>query len=184
MRMRFNREDSGQALIEMSFGFIVMCVFVFGAIDFGRAVYASEVMKNLAGEGSAMGAQGTATLPNIVQDVVNYAGSDIDVKDNGCVIGTQVTNTGGSPAVLLITAQSSVCGISAASKIGCLKGQGNCQSSTPVLPPGAAAALSSEPTNSYLSITEVYYNFSPITPIAGLMKGSVLPSQMYAVAYY
>ena len=96
MRMRFNREDSGQALIEMSFGFIVMCVFVFGAIDFGRAVYASEVMKNLAGEGSAMGAQGTATLPNIVQDVVNYAGADIDIKDNGCVIGTQVTNHGGT----------------------------------------------------------------------------------------
>ena len=94
MRMRFNKEDSGQALVEMSFGFIIMCVFVFGAIDFGRAVYDSEVMKNLAGEGSAMGAQGTATLPNVVQDVVNYAGSDIDIKDKGCVIGTQVTNTG------------------------------------------------------------------------------------------
>ena len=84
----------------------------------------------------------------------------------------------------MITAQSSICGITAASKIGCVSGQGSCQSSTPILPPGAAAALSAEPTNSYLSITEVYYNFSPITPIAGLMKGNLLPSQMYAVAYY
>ena len=183
MRMRFNKDDSGQALVEMSFGFIIMCVFVFGAIDFGRAIYDSEVMKNLAGEGSAMGAQGTQ-LPTVVQNVVNYAGADIDIKNKGCVIGTQVTNQGGSPPVLAITAQTSICGITAASKIGCVSGQAGCHSSNPTLPAGASAALAAEPTGSILTITEVYLNFSPITPIAGLMKGNLLPSQMYAVAYY
>jgi TadE-like protein len=186
MKIRFNREDSGQALVEMSFGFIVLCVFVFGAIDFGRAVYASEVMKNLAGEGSSMAEHGTP-IANVANNVVNYAGADINLSSQGCVIITTVTNEGPPPPgtpVLAITGQATVCAITAQSKIGCLKGVNGCQSSTPVLPAGAAAALSAEPTNSNLSVTEIYYNFAPITPIAGLMKGNLLPSQMYSVAYY
>ena len=82
MKMKFNREDSGQALVEMSFGFIIMCVFVFGAIDFGRAVYDVQVMRNLAGEGSSMGSRGTK-LPQTVTTVANYAGTTIDLKNQG-----------------------------------------------------------------------------------------------------
>jgi hypothetical protein len=180
MKIRFNKEESGQALIEMSFGFIVMCVFVFGAIDFGRAVYDSEVMKNLAGEGSSMGSRGTLP-PTVASTVANYAGSDIDLKDYGCIIVTTVTNVSGTAQ---ITAQTSICAITVSSKIGCFTGQSGCHSNNPTLPAGASSALLAEPSGSYLSITEVYYNFTPITPIAGLMGGSLLPSQMYAVAYY
>jgi Flp pilus assembly protein TadG len=180
MKIRFNKEESGQALIEMSFGFIIMCVFVFGAIDFGRAVYDSEVMKNLAGEGSSMAARSTPIL-TVASTVLTYAGSDIDLAHNGCIIITTVTNVSGTAE---ITAQTpnSICGSPAASKIGCVIGTAGC--GTPTLPAGARLALLSEPSGSFLSVTEIYYNFSPITPIAGLMRGNLLPSQMYAVAYY
>ena len=180
MKMRFNKEESGQALIEMSFGFIVMCVFVFGAIDFGRAIYDIEVMRNLAGEGSSMASRGTK-LPQTVSTVVNYAGTTIDLRNKGCIIETEVTNVSQTAT---ITAQSSICAISATTKIGCVQGQAGCHSGNPTLPAGALAALLAEPNGSTLDVTEIFFNYSPITPIAGLMHGNLLPSQMYSVAYY
>jgi Flp pilus assembly protein TadG len=182
MKIRFNSEESGQALIEMSFGFIIMCVFVFGAIDFGRAVYDSEVMKNLAGEGSSLGSRGTPIL-QVQSTVTTYAGSDIDVANNGCIIITTVSNVSGTAEVTAQT-PNTLCGVATTSRIGCTIGSAGCRSNTPTLPSGATLALLSEPNGSFLSITEVWYNFSPITPIAGLMRGNLLPSQMYAVAYY
>ena len=180
MKIRFSKEESGQALIEMSFGFIVLCVFVFGAIDFGRAVYDSQVMKNLAGEGSSMASRGTS-LTQTVTTVMNYAGTTIDLRNKGCIIETTVTNNAGTAK---ITGQNSVCAITATSKIGCVQGTANCASGTPTLPAGALAALLAEPDQSNLSVTEIFFNYSPITPIAGLMHGNLLPSQMYSVAYY
>ena len=52
--MKMNKEESGQALVELAFAFVLLCTFVFGIIDFGRAIYDVEVMKNLVGEGSSM----------------------------------------------------------------------------------------------------------------------------------
>ena len=39
----------------------MLCVFVFGIIDFGRAIYDVQVMKNLVGEGSSMASRQTTT---------------------------------------------------------------------------------------------------------------------------
>ncbi len=181
MKIRLNKEESGQALIEMSFGFIIMCVFVFGAIDFGRAVYDSEVMKNLAGEGSSLASRSNLTLQQSMSTVVSYAGTTIDLANKGCIIGTQVINNAGTAKV---NAQASVCAIVATSKIGCVQGVGGCASGNPTLPAGALAALLAEPNQSSLYVTEIFFNYSPITPIVGLMRGNVLPSQMYSVAYY
>jgi len=46
---KINREESGQALVELAFALVLLCVFVCGIIDFGRAIYDVEVMKNLVG---------------------------------------------------------------------------------------------------------------------------------------
>jgi len=46
---KINREESGQALVELAFALVLLCVFVSGIIDFGRAIYDVEVMKNLVG---------------------------------------------------------------------------------------------------------------------------------------
>jgi Flp pilus assembly protein TadG len=177
---RINRDELGQALVELSLAIVVLCVFVSGIVDFGRAIYDVQVMKNLVGEGSMMASR-SSSVATTVQSVTNYAGSDINLSTQGCVIVTQVTNQGGG--VYQITDQASQCAISASSKVGCLKGQGGCQSSSAVLPPAAVTALLTEPVGSSVYVTEIYYSYKTVTPIAALLK-TTMPSQFYSVAYY
>ncbi len=179
---KINREESGQALVELAFALVLLCVFVSGIIDFGRAIYDVEVMKNLVGEGSSMASR-TTTLPMTVTTLVNDAGADINLGTQGCVIVTSVTNNpSGSGQV--VTGQASQCAIAATSKVGCLKGQGSCGSSSAILPQAAVNALATEPTGSSIYVTEIYYTYNTVTPIVGLLGTSVLPSQLYSVAYY
>ncbi|HLI63355.1 MAG TPA: TadE/TadG family type IV pilus assembly protein [Terriglobales bacterium] len=182
------REESGQALVELSMCVLLLCVLIFGIIDFGRAIYDVQVMKNLAGEGSSIASRALRgnTAADTANVVANYAGADLAMSSNGCVIVTIVTNEGGGPpATLAITDQAYVCGISAKSKIGCLMGTGGCGSDVPSLPASAKTALQYEPQGSFLGVTEIYYNYSAITPVGGwLGGGNVLPSQFYTVAFY
>ena len=180
MKARINTEESGQALVELALAFVLLCVFVSGIIDFGRAIYDVQVMKNLVGEGSMLASR-SSSAATTVQNVVAYAGSDINLSTQGCVIVTAVTNQGGG--VYQITDQASQCAITATSKVGCLKGQGGCQSSGAILPPAAVTALTTEPTGSSIYVTEIFYAYNAVTPIAGLL-GKSMPSQFYSVAYY
>ena len=176
---KINREKSGQALVELPFAFLVLCVFVFGIIDFGRAIYDVEVMKNLIGEGSSMASRGTS-VATTAQTVANYAGSDLNISTQGCVIVTSVTNNSGS---LQVTGQASQGGIACTSKVGCLNGQGSCGSSSATLPAAAVTALTAEPTGSSLYVTEIFYSYNTVTPISAL-SGNSMPSRLYSVAYY
>lgn len=182
MKISFAQEESGQALIEMTVITTLLCVIVLGIVDYGRALYDVEVMKNLAGEGSSMASRGT-TAQLTTQTVVTEAGSDINLSSSGCVIETVVTNQSGT---LTITDQQSSCGTSSTyrSKIGCLQGVGGCQSSSPTLSTYASTALNTEATGSSLYVTEVYHTFSPITPILSFLGSAAIPSQFYAAAYY
>ena len=43
---------------------VILCIFVLGIIDYGRAIYDVQVMKNLVGEGSCMASRASGgTLP-------------------------------------------------------------------------------------------------------------------------
>jgi len=182
MNRELVKRESGEALIELAFIATTLVVFILGVVDFGRAIYDVEVMKNLAGEGSSMASRSNPSfLSTTVQTLVNDAGSDLKLSSNGCVIMTMVTNDSGT---LTITAQAQQCGITASSKIGCLQGVNGCQSSTPTLPAYASTALGDEPNGSSMAVTEIYYNFSTITPITAILGSNSIPSQFYSVAYY
>jgi Flp pilus assembly protein TadG len=181
MKAKINRDESGQALVELSFGLLMLCIFVFGIIDFGRGIYDVQVMKNLVGEGSSMASRGTP-LAATVSVVTADAGRDIHISTQGCVIATQVSNMGGGS--IQVTGQASGGGISCTSKVGCLSGQGSCHSSSATLPAAAVSALTSEVTGSSIYVTEIFYNYTTITPIPALLPGSGLPAQFYSVAYY
>jgi len=184
MKHKFSKEQSGQALVELAIVATTIVVFILGIVDYGRAIYDVQVMKNLAGEGSSIGSRsltGAQTAQTTAQAVANDSGSDLNITSNGCVIETIVTNNSGT---LAITDQGKVCNITASSKIGCLQGVSGCQSSTPTLPAYAATALSTEASGSSMAVTEIYYNFSTITPITRLLGANSIPSQFYTAAYY
>lgn len=177
-RRRIRTAEAGQALVEFGVAALLLSLIVFGLIDFGRAIYAQEVLSNLSREGSALAAHGTtptAAAAAVVQgaDLPNFNSSS---ATQGLVIVSVVQNTGpvGSPHCV-ITAQASNGSLSATSKIGTNGGTAtlaSCSGTTPIPQPGKSAYA-----------TEVFYSFSTITPVGNLLK-SAMPSQLYDAAYF
>ena len=178
--MTLSREQSGQVLIELGMMLAVLCVFVLGVIDLSRAIYSREVMENLAGEGSSMASRTGAGTSTTVQRLITFAGTDLDLSTSGCVIVTAVANTAAQNNPFQVTAQNSQCAISATSKIGCLSGQGTCKSSNATLPLSAQQALQPQQT---MYITEVYYQYTSVTPLWRFLQGAIIPTQFYSVAF-
>lgn len=177
--MLLRRNNSGQALVELALIMPMLMIFVFGIVDYTRALYDQEVITNLAGEGSSMASR-SADLSGTVPAV--WSDADIDMTDNGCVIMTSVASpTSGSYKV---TGQvlSTICNSPAASKIGCYPPPSSCGNA--VIPSLVQTVIQSS-TNPNVYITEVFFNFSPVTPVGSFLHASnFLPSQLYAVAYY
>lgn len=177
MKTKINAEQSGQALVELGFALILLCVFVCGVIDFARAVYDIEVMENLAAEGSAMASRSTPSeVATAAQAVVTDAGSDLNMSTNGCVI---ISAVGYNASALQVTNQVSQCGtaISATSKVGST-------GSSATIPASAVSVLNAESTGAQVYVTEVFYNYSPWTPIMSILGKNILPSPFYTAAYY
>jgi len=182
--MKINTEESGQALVELSFVLFILCVIVFGTIEFGRAVYDVQVMKNLAGEGSSMASRGTSPATTATT-VITYAGADISLSTKGCVIVTGVTeNSAGTAQVVTSQSWAGQCTSAMTSQVGCLSGQGSCTNSGATLPTTAANAVQQGVAGMTLYVTEVFYTYGTITPLPNFLGKAVLPSMLYSAAYY
>lgn len=160
---------SGQALIELVAVLVILVVLAFGMIDFGRFIYERQILVNVTREGSNLASRGT-TLSNAVTAVVNSA-QPLNINSRGRIIMSTVYNSNG---VLRITSRVSQGGITANSRIG---------SGVGVVPTLPATATPIPPPSQTLFVTEVFYRYTPITPI-GRFIGTTFPSNIYDVAFF
>src|SRR5579862_32314 len=157
----FRQNASGQTLLELAFLMPMLLVFVFGIVDFTRALYDYEVITNLAGEGSAAASrEPTTSFGSTVVAIMGDA--DINMASNGCVIITAVESPSSNTYQVAAQSISSPCN-NASSKIGCLPPPSSCGSAT--IPTLVQQVLQSPTNTTFVAATEVYYKFSPITPI-------------------
>jgi Flp pilus assembly protein TadG len=165
--------ESGQAAVELAMAVTLLLVLICGSIDFGRALNQLQTIADLTRQGSNLASRGT-TLPEAAAAVVSGE-SGLNLATNGEVIVTSVTNNNNT---FTITGQASQGGLSASSKIG--TGVGTDVTGT--LPASAESSLQNGQT---VFITEVFYSFSPVTPI-GAMTNSVInmPATLYNAAFF
>lgn len=190
--MNLQRDKSGQALLEFAFVLPMLCIFMLGVVDYGRAIFDSEVIMNLAGEGSSIASRSNlGSLAADLQGAANtvMADSDLHMSTYGCAIVTAVQETSTSPATYTITQQQQAnnpsCSITVTSRIGCYPTSPSCPNNNATIPTSVRTALSGEPAGSTVYATEVFYSYSYATPVGNFLhNGGVLPSDLYAVAYY
>lgn len=167
--MKFrHRNDAGQALIEMAFISMMLVVLIFGLIDFGRAIMTRQIIVNVSREAANLASRGTS-LTNALAAVAGSA-KPLNINGNGYIILTVVERNDSGQAI--IVDQQALGGTPSNSRIG--TGKGN------------AAILPTDelPTaQQTLVAAEVFYRYTPITPVGRLLGIGALP-QMYDVAYF
>jgi hypothetical protein len=161
--------QSGQAMLEFALIASLVIIMVFAIIDFGRAFNQMQMMVGLTREGSNLASRGTS-LTDAANAVV-AGDAPLNLNTSGEVIITSVTNNSSGN---IISGQVAQGGTSQTSLIG--SGIGT----TANIPAAAAAMLQPGQT---IYITEVFYNFQPITPISSLLN-LVMPPVFYQAAYF
>jgi len=184
---------SGQALVEFMFVGFILLFLLFGMIDFCRAISTRQILINLSREGANEAARGIgdttdATISNAIAAVITGA-SPLDMNAHGRVIISAVLNQGsGTFKITNQISKGSMTNVS--SKIGVLNAVGSGAAGSGVVMPFLASAQGAIPqTNQTAFVAEVYYNFTPATPlghvaVGNIMRGFTVTNQLYDVAYF
>jgi Flp pilus assembly protein TadG len=169
MRGFVTRWQRGQSLAEFSVAAVLLLILIFGLIDFGRAFNTLQMMVALSRQGSNLASRGD-TLTQAVAGVISGE-APLNIGASGEVIITSVTNESN---VYTITGQVTQGALSNSSRIG--SGVG----STATVPAGASTLLQPGQT---IYITEIFYQYQPITPV-GTLLNTTMPSTLYEAAYF
>ena len=205
-RAKLIANDSGQAMVEFAFIVPLLLIMMCAAIDFGRALNTMQVIAELSRQGSSLASridtcaagaglgEPMETLTCSVQALVAaplVAGqsgqSGLSIGTYGEIIATAVQNTGTTASpTYMITGQYSQGGISQTSKIGTYSTKTGA-ANTATVPAAFSTATGDQPLQAgqTMYVTEIFYTFTPITPIGKLTNSVVnLPTLMYNVAYF
>ncbi len=177
VRAKLRARVRGQATAEFAVVAPLLLVLICGAIEFGRALNDVQLMADLTRQGSNLASRGTPL--NESNAAVISGESGLDLVHFGEVISTSVTNENGTYKISGqdTSTADGLTTLSATSKVG-----------TGV---GATATLSTAAQNAIpqngqtVFITEIFYTFTPLTPIGALAQNAIsMPSQLYDSAYF
>jgi Flp pilus assembly protein TadG len=166
-------DEGGAAIVELALCLSMLLVMVFGLVDFSQMIYDHQMMSGLTRQGSNLALRGGVTLQQVVT-ALEVQGAPMNIGTKGRIIVTAVWNdpTTGNPVIE--DQYESPSGIAATSVIG--TGKGN----SAAVPAGATSLLNA---GQILYVTEVFYSYSPMTPVGGFIKKS-LASTLYESAYF
>jgi len=173
------RDERGAVLVELALCMTVLLLLVFGVIDFSLIIFDRQVMSGISRQGSDLASRGgepdpgsdTDPLQQIVAALVTQ-GETLNMATKGRIFITAVADVNGKPQIIDQAESSS--GIAVNSQVGSGIGKSAAMpaSATPVLQAGET-----------IYVTEVYYAFTPVTPIGRFLKLS-LASNLYESAYF
>lgn len=168
--------QSGQALIEFAIIVVILAIMVMGLADYGRIFVVRQMMVNASREGANLAVRGT-TLSNAVASMVTTAPLMLFSNGYGRIIASTVTRS--SSGVPTVTGQVRYGATNFASRIGVLNATG----SAVTLPSNQLPQ-----TNQTLYVTEVFYPFTPATPVWNLMRymstNSAMPTSLYDASFF
>lgn len=172
--------ERGQALLEMLPVVSLLLLITFGVVECSYALWQLEVITALTREGSNLASRG-ASLPGLPPSLMNTLtasanavisdGSVLNLANNGEVIVSAVQRQSGG---YIVIGQYPSGNFAASSRVG---GMG----ASATLP--ATATANPIPMNSTIYITEVFTQYSSITPL-GAFVNITMPSTLYDVAYF
>lgn len=175
-RRDFRGGQRGQALMEFAMIVVILAIMVMGLIDYGRIFVVRQTMVNASREGANLTVRGT-TLSNAVSAMIATAPAMLFSNGYGTIIASTVTRS--SSGVATVTGQVKYGATNYPSRIGNLNASGSAVTLPSTLLPQ---------TNQALYVTEVFYPFTPATPVGNLMRflstNSVMPSLLYDVSYF
>ena len=173
------KDEQGAVLVELALCITILLVLVFGVIDFSLIIFDRQVMSGISRQGSDLASRGGEPDPDSgidpLQQIVSALvtqGETLNMATKGRIFITAVADVNGKPQI--IDQAESPSGISVNSAIG--SGVGNAAR----MPADATPVLQAGET---IYVTEVYYAFSPVTPIGKFLKLS-LASNLYESAYF
>lgn len=164
-------DERGAALVELTLCVSSLLIMVFGLIDFSQIIFDEQVMSGLCRQGSSLASRGTSLTDTV--SALGIQGASLNISAKGRIIVTTVADDPNGNARIVAQAESPT-GISVTSAVG--SGIGKLAS----MPSSANTVLNAGQT---LYVTEVFYSYTPMTPIGGFLKTS-LGATLHQTAYF